>query len=166
MLVSKEIGVVWISKDILSAMTTEAERKLPDETGGVILGYLNEQYNEAVIARITGPGPKAVHRRYSFTPDYKYQESEIAKHYRESGRLHTYLGDWHTHPRGSVSLSNTDRRTLRRIAMYKDARLPIPLMAILGGISGWNLKFWCYEPTRLGNFGIKIKARELEIKYY
>jgi hypothetical protein len=50
--------------------------------------------------------------------------------------------------------------------MYKDARLLIPLMAILGGISDWNLKFWYYEPTRFGNFEIKIKARKLEIKYY
>ncbi len=166
MFMPKVDTIVWISKETLAKMLEEAKHKLPDETGGVLLGYWSEQFDEAVITHITGPGPNAIHHPNNFTPDSDYQETEIAKHYEESGRLHTYLGDWHTHPRGKVLLSDTDRRTLRRIAAYKDARLPIPLMAILGGVSEWLLKFWCFEPTRLGKLGIRIKAKELKIKFY
>ena len=158
--------LVWISEETFAKMLEEAKDKFPKETGGAILGYWNKQSGEAVITYVTGPGPKAIHKPYSFIPDNEYQDSEIARHYEESGRLHTYMGDWHTHPEGRVYLSNTDRRTLRRIAIYRDARVPVPLMAILGGVSDWYLKFWCYEPTYFGNLGIKIKAKELKIKLY
>lgn len=166
MLLPKKTSLVWISEESLATMLEEAEDNLPNETGGVILGYWNNHYTEAVVTHITGPGPKAVHNRRSFRPDSEYQEAEIAKHYQESGRLHTYMGDWHTHPNGKVYLSETDLRTLRRIATCKDARLPTPLMAVLGGVSKWVINFWCYQTTRLGKFGIRIKTKELKIKLY
>lgn len=166
MFMSKQTSIVWIPEKILGKMLEEARAKLPDETGGVILGYWNKQFDEAVVTNVTGPGPMAIHEPYSFTPDKEYQDAEIEKHYEESDMLHTYMGDWHTHPGGKVALSSTDRRTLRRIATYKKARLPIPLMAILGGVSDWTLKFWCYKSTYLGTLGIKIKAKELKIKFY
>ncbi len=166
MFLQKQNGIVWISKETLAAMFSFCKQSLPNETGGVIIGYWEKQYEEAVVIQITGPGLKANHQLHSFIPDNKYQEAEIAKYYQNSGRLHTYMGDWLTHPYGNVSLSNTDRRTLRRIAKYKDARLPIPLMAIIGGSSNSILKVWCYQPTCFGNFGIRIKTKELKIKFY
>lgn len=132
-------------------MAAEANRVFPFETGGVLMGYWVDPGGEVVITHATGPGPRAVHGLYSFNPDADYQEEEIARHYEASGRLHSYLGDWHTHPRESAYLSRRDRRTLRKIATCPEARAPIPIMAVLGaGKPEWLLGIWKYSPTRLG----------------
>jgi integrative and conjugative element protein (TIGR02256 family) len=131
------ISQAWIDVSALSAIEREASRCFPLETGGLLIGYVNDA--QIVITTAIGPGPHAVHRRYSFAPDAAYQEGELARHYSESARTHTYLGDWHTHPNGMCALSQRDRRTLARIAGYTDARIRDPVMLLLaGGPDRWQ----------------------------
>lgn len=105
------------------------------------MGYWAEA--NVVITHAVGPGPNATHGKISFIPDAQYQEDEVARIYEESGRLSTYLGDWHTHPRGSTRMSPRDRRTLRRIAFSTEARCPKPLMALCaGGKEKWLMGVW------------------------
>jgi integrative and conjugative element protein (TIGR02256 family) len=92
-----------------------------------------------VISSVIGPGPRASHRATSFTPDAAWQEEQLAEVYEQAGRRLHYLGDWHTHPRGTVRLSGTDRATLRRIADHPDARAPHPVMALLAGGPLWQV---------------------------
>ena len=68
--------------------------------------------------------------------------NEIAEHYYASGRVETYLGDWHSHPNGGGRLSSLDRRTLAMIAGFDAARAPRPLMAVLHGGEPWRLAIW------------------------
>lgn len=130
----------WVDKRLLGQMRKEAERWHPKETGGVLMGYWSNE--DAVITDIIGPGPKAIHTRYSFTPDSKWQENAIAGLYDESGRVITYLGDWHSHPDGTARLSVKDLVTLLRVALYKPARAPMPIMAILHNNPEWELAIW------------------------
>ena len=125
-------------------MLAEAASRYPLETGGVLMGYWTENYKEVVVTAVTGPGPKAIHKTTSFAPDADFHETEISRLYNESGRVHTYLGDWHTHPNGTCYLSRKDRATLKRISRYKAARAPAPIMAILAGSSDWEFGLWCY----------------------
>lgn len=105
-------GIVWISRETLSQIEAEAERLFPVETGGVLIGYWVKPFKEVVITHATGPGTKAVHKSHSFLPDGEYQEAEIKRHYQDSGRIHTYLGDWHSHGAGEAYLSHIDKKTL------------------------------------------------------
>jgi integrative and conjugative element protein (TIGR02256 family) len=166
MFMSKKNRIVWIPAYVLDEMSHCAMEKFPNETGGVFIGYWNMQLTEAVITNVTGPGPNAVHELSAFTPDSEFQESEIAEYYRRSDGLHTYLGDWHTHPEGDLSLSPTDRRTLRRIGEHKDARLEIPLMGILTGASTGHLKVWHYPPAYFSKLGFRAAAKESVIKVF
>ncbi len=166
MFMRKQSGIAWVSERNLAEMVCEAERVSPDETGGALIGYWAEPYREAVITDVTGPGPNALHFPYNFLPDDEYQEAEIARLYHASGRLHTYLGDWHTHPRSSSDLSRLDRRTLRKVATHPEARAPVPLMAVLGGGPRWTLKVWKYVPTRLGKYGLWINTTSLRPRVY
>lgn len=134
--------ILWLPAAVWHALVSEANDKGPLETGGVLLGYFGAAASEAVATGILGPGPNAVHHRTSFTPDADYQECELARCYEESGRLFTYLGDWHTHPMGAGALSATDTRTLRRIARYRNARTSSPLMLIAHGNSEWQPTVW------------------------
>jgi integrative and conjugative element protein (TIGR02256 family) len=125
---------VHIGENLVRAMEREAERHYPNETGGVLLGYADPE-DEAHI-RVTaqiGPGPKAKHEPFRFEPDAGWQERRIAELYEESGRVITYLGDWHSHPRGDRVPSSIDRYTAREIARCAAARLPHPLIMILHG---------------------------------
>lgn len=128
-------------------MSTESERWCPKETGGVLMGYWSGR--DVVITEIIGPGPKAVHRRYSFTPDSKWQENEIARIYEESGRVITYLGDWHSHPYGTQGLSIKDLVTLLRVAVHKPARAPRPIMGILHDNPQWELVVWRFAFSKI-----------------
>jgi integrative and conjugative element protein (TIGR02256 family) len=158
------IGTAWISKNALVFMVKEFLRKLPNETGGVLVGYWLADSEGAVITDVLGPGPRAKHRKISFVPDASYHESEIARLYEESGRLHTYLGDWHSHPDSTTRLSRTDRHTLLTIAKHAEARVVTPLMAVIGESDPLTLQVWQYSPasvrgTRNGRI-LALKIRE------
>src|ERR1044071_2697827 len=122
----------WLSVAHQDELVQEAARTAPNETGGALMGYRAEG-GDLVITNLIGPGPGALHKRHAFVPDQAYHEREIARLYEESGRSAVYLGDWHSHPNGSCSLSPRDRRTLRTIAAAPEARVPEPLMLIVGG---------------------------------
>jgi len=100
------------------------------ETGGVVMGYWVGD-REVVITAATSAGSRATHREDGYEPDVDHDQREIARIYQESGRLHTYLGDWHTHPLGAPVPSSTDRRTVEEIATDPDYRAPNPLYAIV-----------------------------------
>lgn len=123
------------------------------------MGYWVVPDSELVITHAIGPGPSAAHYKKSFVPDSGYQEAEIARIYTESNRFSTYLGDWHTHPSGSSYLSYRDKRTLKEIASFRDARCPIPVMAVLGGgEDDWVMRVWKYKPRRglMRLFGVNV----------
>jgi integrative and conjugative element protein (TIGR02256 family) len=146
--VHQTIGLAWVSAVILEELTVEAERNAPLETGGVLLGYWAKEFEEVVVTRATGPGPAAVHGRWHFVPDSRFQREEIARIYRESGHTETYLGDWHSHPNGTVALSWQDRLTLAKIAQERAARAPAPLMGIVAGGPSWTPMVWRYQSRR------------------
>lgn len=142
-------------------MVSEVASKSPLETGGVLLGYWVRQPTasartrrkefgsivtpeyELVVAQSVGPGPHAVHLPDAFIPDHEFQETEIARVYRASGRTVTYLGDWHCHPCGPAVLSRKDLVTLNRIAGDPCARAPTPLMLIVKGDDLARSRLWC-----------------------
>lgn len=128
---------------VLCAMKGGAARVAPLETGGVLMGY-SVGRSDIVVTRSIGPGPRAVHGKTRFIPDHDFQEVAIAASYSASGRRHGYLGDWHSHPNGDVELSRQDRHAPRTIAAAPDARMPFPIMAVLGGPTTSDLGIWQY----------------------
>ncbi len=128
-----EKPVIWISPGIIRQCVDEADLHYPMETGGVFMGYWSDS-RTAVVTKLIGPGPLALHETHNFEPDQDWQIEEIARHYKYSGRRETYLGDWHTHPDITVAkLSGTDKRVLRKIINTPEARTPNPIMALLCG---------------------------------
>ncbi len=137
---------VWLSRNVLEKITTEAEDKAPLETGGVLAGYCSADDNDVVVTEMVGPGSNAVHRRLSFRPDYEYHREEIGRIFDDSGGEITYLGDWHTHPASRSYLSWLDKRALRNIAAFPGNYMNNPIMLVLGQPEGakdkWSPKVW------------------------
>jgi integrative and conjugative element protein (TIGR02256 family) len=142
---------VLLPAPVLREMEGEAERHDPDETGGVLLGYLDRDDPRRVQVMLQiGPGPKAIHGPHRFEPDAGWQEAQIGAAYAESGRIATYLGDWHSHPQGSTAPSRLDRSTARRIARCRQARVRHPLILILcGDPEEWRIAVYRRRRWRL-----------------
>jgi integrative and conjugative element protein (TIGR02256 family) len=115
----------------------------------VLMGYEAEDATLVISSLIDG-GPDAERGRSSFKPDGEWQAKEIARAYEASERRETYLGDWHSHPRGNPSPSFSDQRTVKKIAQHAEARAPRPLMIIAGGESdGWRIAAYRFDGKRL-----------------
>ena len=117
-------------------MVGEAQRAYPQESGGILMGYWVVQPTEAVITDVIGPGPGAIHRDTSFLPDAEYQADQVARRYEASGRLHTYLGDWHSHPNAGPHLSDGLADLQEHLALAADAYLD-PKVDVVNAYSGF-----------------------------
>lgn len=130
---------IWISESALERMHQLAQSHYPLETGGMLIGYVGDN-GEAVVKKIIGPGPKARHGRFKFVPDGDYQQIALEQIFYETEGQETYLGDWHTHPKGGSGPSHIDKITLAKIAHEPASGTAYPIMAILGnGMHNWNL---------------------------
>ena len=163
---ARSVGTAWISKQIVREMLIEAERVTPLETGGVLMGYWTQAPDEVVITWASGPGPRALHRKYRFVPDADYHDTVVAHHYEASGRLHAYLGDWHTHPKSSPRLSWQDWRTLSRISRHEAARVATPIMAIAAGGPVWDMAVWRTPRLRLRPLVVEFSPVALRTVLY
>lgn len=150
---------IWIASQALSEMEAEGKRCFPLETGGVLVGY--RAMGSQVITAVIGPGPRAVHTRSSFEADHEYQCDLLDTHFENSGRVAVYLGDWHTHPGATPSMSATDRLTIRAIAAHAPARCPDPLMVIGGG--GPSVWHWMAHTYNSNAYVRHLRSRPLAI---
>ncbi|WP_198026539.1 Mov34/MPN/PAD-1 family protein [Bradyrhizobium sp. ARR65] len=127
----------------LALLIEEADRRYPLETGGALIGYWGDAVT-AVVTQVVGPGPASDHQPYSYQHDHLWEASQIALHYKQSGRSHVYIGDWHTHPDATFGdLSGTDRQVTRQLIKSREARTVHPLMAVLFGRPGhWDSAIW------------------------
>lgn len=155
---------LWISGSVLRAIVTEAIRQSPYETGGVLVGYWGTSPAEPVVTQMIGPGPAAVRTTESFRPDHDYQVQEISNLYHSSASRIVYLGDWHTHPDGNSALSTKDVSTLRRIAKFKPARAPDPIMLVLAG-ENWKASASVLWPI-MTFWGRRLRPRSMELRLF
>lgn len=158
--------VAWLQATVSYALSEEADAKYPFETGGVLLGYIAQPNNVPVVLAASGPGPKAIHGKNHFRPDANFDEDVIAKAYRESARSITYMGDWHTHPSHARCLSIRDKRTLRRIARCRSARMATPIMLILVFDESWQPMMWQGFFTRKRMWLNRFSIAQLRVQIF
>lgn len=123
---------IWIYQRPMKLMFSLAQEHAPFEVGGMLVGY-EATNGDTVVTHVIGPGPGAIHHRFSFSPDSDYQQLALEVWFRDTGGRETYLGDWHTHPGGSPMPSLTDKQTLARIASTESSGTRYPVMVILAG---------------------------------
>ncbi len=142
---------VWIARPVLTDIFARAKDKAPLETGGMLLGYEGVDPCELVVTQTIEAGPNAVEQKEAFAPNGPWQREELAAVYASSGRITTYLGDWHSHPAGTALPSPKDLRTAKRVARSRAARASRPLTIILmcDDEKGWLAAAYRYSRWRL-----------------
>lgn len=121
--------VARIAASAFADVRDEARRWRVRETGGILIGYWEDEYH-AVITHVSGPGPNARHGLYTFEPDSSFAQRHLNKIYRESAGRFSYIGDWHTHPLGSLVPSESDSATTFGVAADPTYRAPRPILLL------------------------------------
>jgi len=144
----------WVTPQLLDEMQAGANANVPNETGGMLIGYWAA--GDVVITSVTQAGPRATHQRDRYEPDASHDLRLIAQLYRDSGRRWTYVGDWHSHMLKGDRLSDLDRATLRTIADTSSARLARPVMAIVTRGTHPSTAIWVFERrAKLGSCHVR-----------
>ena len=101
------------------------------EAGGILIGSYRGPHIEVVAC--TMPMPGDVRTVTSFDRRDPGHAREAKRQWKQSGRLLTFVGEWHTHPEQMPSPSSTDLDTWEG-AMKKHA--PYRLLFVIRGHSG------------------------------
>lgn len=120
--------IVKISHQLYQNILNKLQEACPRETGGILLGTIN--YNKKIIYAIDTYTPED--SKFGLASFYKgskgtreYLEDIIYK----TGEMIIYVGDWHTHPNGSLSMSRTDETALSlQKEEVDDIKLPAHIM--------------------------------------
>lgn len=103
---------VLISARVRAELSAQRLSRLPNETGGVLIGTFDMQRKQIyVVDQISSPPdsqewPTAYIRGVEGLPERLTHISQVT-----AGQL-GYLGEWHSHPVGCSTLPSTDDRTL------------------------------------------------------
>jgi integrative and conjugative element protein (TIGR02256 family) len=154
---------VRISTEAMAEIRTEVRRGARVrgsriETGGMLLGAIDESTGVVSVDLATGPPPDSkLSDRYFDHGTLGTQD--IIDHYAErTGGITGFLGIWHTHPDGPASPSPTDHNGMNAVTTSTGAARRA-LMVILGGTPAtWNA--WT-EGDGLPEIYVRVMERDL-----
>jgi integrative and conjugative element protein (TIGR02256 family) len=108
---------VVLSKCCMNAIRRETLRFWVKETGGALVGYVDES-SSCVVVAASGPGPRAMHSYSDVQLDGQFITRYCEQWRAQSHGVIEYVGDWHTHVSNSVAPSQTDVEAMRRMAPF------------------------------------------------
>jgi integrative and conjugative element protein (TIGR02256 family) len=124
-------------------------KKYPNEFGGFLIGYYNNNNKSLVITGSILP------KKYKGTPNLFNRssigiEEQLKDLYEEAPKKY-YVGEWHTHPNGSTQYSNTDLNAMIEISNCKTVRIKNPVLLILGINKAEiiDFSFYIYDDKKL-----------------
>ncbi|MDA8118696.1 MAG: Mov34/MPN/PAD-1 family protein [Gammaproteobacteria bacterium] len=137
--------LLWLPEPLQQEqILTDIATHHPNETGGMLLGYVNG--NQRVVTALIGAGPNAEHEQYRMLPDNGYQQAMLREHFENTNGRESFLGEWHSHPESAPIMSWTDRRTLHRVTTRGKHLPALPVMMIAGVETGdQELSFRVYR---------------------
>lgn len=133
--VERAVGNARVITDelFLGAVRQERQRKLPRETGGVLLGTWDLQRGIVyVVAMIPSPDDSE-ERPTSYIRGCQGLESAVSRGVAETDGQLQYIGEWHSHPDGhSANPSEDDCKLFNWVREYTTQDGYPPVMLIVG----------------------------------
>jgi len=127
---------IWIETFELRHMESIAKSRMPNETGGILIGARSSR-GLWVLASIEVPHQQPRPNRYSLATT---KANQLLQEYLRQARLDKsefgYIGTWHSHP-ASCGPSPIDYRTVRRDSRYQRDAVAMLVIARCG-TSGWT----------------------------
>ncbi|MFK5893106.1 MAG: Mov34/MPN/PAD-1 family protein [Pseudomonadota bacterium] len=101
-------GYVLFNSLVMELLHKFKQHTGENEAGGILLGCYRDPHIEVVLA--TPPGPDDIRKPLSFIRKCASHKREAHNQWKKSGKLITYIGEWHTHPQKIPEPSYTDYR--------------------------------------------------------
>ncbi|MGP3637665.1 ThiF family adenylyltransferase [Streptomyces sp. 24-1644] len=129
---------VRITPAALAEMRAEARRgaRLRGsrvETGGTLLGAVDDATGVIFIDEATGPPPDSLLTEAYFQHGLDGVSGHLAARRKATGNISRFLGMWHTHPHTAAQPSATDRAAMTSLTLPLDDAPTRALVLIAGG---------------------------------
>jgi integrative and conjugative element protein (TIGR02256 family) len=128
------------------------------ETGGILIGVYTENFDMALVRKVTGPSPDSQAGRTWFRRGVQGLQELLLDRWRTQKDY--YLGEWHFHPGALPRPSGDDGVQMRSIAQSPPYRCPEPVLVILGGDPAGNWTISAHVYPR-GADGVEMHAADL-----
>jgi len=108
------------------------------ETGGVLLGEIDDACRVIWVSKATGPPPDSRASASAFVCGVEGVDDLVAHHDRRTRGALRFLGLWHTHPYGHARPSEMDKRGMTELLVLVAHAPRRALLVILGGPANWE----------------------------
>jgi integrative and conjugative element protein (TIGR02256 family) len=100
---------VYLADDVITILRKFASiSPAVNESGGILLGQVCENYREVLICRASIPSVQDGRSWASFRRDRRAAQHIVDYEFHNSGGRNTYLGEWHTHDADTAVPSSQD----------------------------------------------------------
>jgi len=123
--------VEW-DEEFLSRLQNLRFRSLPNETGGVLLGVIDQKLKTISLVVEVGPPTDSVSTTASYSRGTEGLLEVLQESQRRTANVVNYVGEWHSHPLGiSARPSTQDREQMRFLkeAMSVDG-MPVLMLIV------------------------------------
>ena len=126
------LQIVW-DEEIQGKIRTQREKNLPNETGGVLLGYFDLVQHKVFIVDALAAPPDSHADATSFIRGIQGLEDAVKNAGERTANIVGYVGEWHSHPRRCSSKpSSYDMVLLAHLAVALEFEGLPALMLIVG----------------------------------
>lgn len=127
---------IYLNKQLLEEMQIYRQKKLPKETGGVLLGSIDSE-RKVIYIYDTIPAPEdSKETTSSFERGVEGVLDEYKKYQKITDNQVQYLGEWHSHPKRYSSNPSTFDINLFAYLLEKLSRQGYPtIMGIIGDLN-------------------------------
>jgi integrative and conjugative element protein (TIGR02256 family) len=100
------LRIVW-DEGLRTKIRNMREKGLPKETGGVLLGYFDKPNDTVYVVDAMPAPPDSDRGSGEFIRGVEGLGTAVEEANRRTGKVVTYVGEWHSHPRGVAPLPST-----------------------------------------------------------
>lgn len=129
----------------MTALEAMADAALPNETGGLLIGYRHRGGGVTVTRVLEVSDSEATPVRYVQRHTIATRVLTDFLSRQEPDTVEGYVGNWHTHPARAAS-SSTDLETLARNAVLDG--LPVALLTLMRDNEQWTPEWHLATATR------------------
>jgi integrative and conjugative element protein (TIGR02256 family) len=141
----KNIKFVWYSdgtrklkvpESIFEEFAQYEQRADPNESGGILLGLVFNDYDEPL--ELVKPSKSDKMGLHMFIRRRSPAQRKINRAWSKSGGYMIYLGEWHTHPGCDPTPSGQDKKMIKNAV--QTTKMEIGYLYLI--IAGKNRSFW------------------------